>query len=133
MTAFGFRHKSVGLLCLSFLCKAVFSLDCFVCSSDDSFEECDKARTKEICQPRTTCGKLSFQLSDNHRYRRGCLSVIYCTDPSRYCQNIVDASECVTACCSKDLCNAAPAQEMSRDGFLWWSLMVTSVGLINIC
>lgn len=91
------------------LFAAVLSLDCFVCSSNESFQACDIIRTKETCQPQTQCAKLSFGLVEAHRYRKGCLSVIYCRNPERYCQSIVDASDCETSCCSKDLCNSGPA------------------------
>ncbi|KAL9985938.1 hypothetical protein ACROYT_G008394 [Oculina patagonica] len=101
--------KSVGLLCFCLLFTAVLSLDCFICSSNESFHACDITRTKETCQPQTKCAKLSFGLMETHRYRKGCLSVIYCRNPDRYCQSIVDASDCDTSCCSKDLCNSAPA------------------------
>lgn len=91
------------------LFAAVLSLECFICSSNESFQACDVARFKETCQPRTRCAKLSFQLLETHRYRKGCLSVTYCRNPDRYCQSIVDASDCETSCCSKDLCNSEPA------------------------
>lgn len=104
---------SVGLLCLCLLLKAASSLECFICSSNESFQRCDMARIKETCQPRTRCAKLSFQLLEAHRYRKGCLSATYCRNPDRYCQSIVDASECETSCCSKDLCNSEPTM-MSR-------------------
>jgi len=102
-----FRH-SVGILCLCLLLKAVLSLECFICSSNESFQACDVARNKEICQPRTRCAKLSFQLLEARRYRKGCLSVTFCRNPDRYCQSIVDASDCETSCCSKQLCNSEP-------------------------
>ncbi|XP_020619547.1 uncharacterized protein LOC110057297 [Orbicella faveolata] len=97
---------SVGLLCLGLLLKAASSLECFICSSNESFQGCDIARIQETCQPRTRCAKLSFQLLEARRYRKGCLSLTYCRNPDRYCQSIVDASDCETSCCSKDLCNS---------------------------
>lgn len=107
--------------------SAVLSLDCFKCSSDESFESCDIKRTKETCQARTKCAKLSFHLSVGHRFRKGCLSVIYCADPDRYCQSIVGATDCQIYCCKKDVCNAiAPttSHNVNWDLLLWCALAV---------
>ena len=101
-------HSPVYLVILS----VVSSLNCFTCTSHASFQSCDIDARKESCGPATRCGKLSFKLPGIHRYRKGCISAVYCYDPDRYCRSIIDAEDCEISCCPQDLCNSATKNQV---------------------
>ena len=102
----------------------MFSLECYTCTSDDSFHSCNIKRSNETCQTRAKCGKLSFDLPEGSRYRKGCLSVIYCSDPDRYCQSIIGAENCHVSCCSKDVCNSTTSRDLNSV-LLFWSALIS--------
>ena len=101
------REKTV----ISDLLFSGHALECYSCSSQVSWEDCEKNLKKGSCASYLdNCAKL-YASGNGEVFARGCETSYECSNQMT-CKGLV-LNECSLQCCKEDLCNGSAERKMN--------------------